>query len=63
MKMLQLLFKFDQHLIKTSIEEIAKNCEPEVTELDIMRVLYRMKEEGKLEIIQGRNTKGINDLN
>ena len=52
MKTIQLLFKDDNELITTSVEEIIDNCEMTVNELEVMHVLFQMKADRTIELVK-----------
>jgi len=51
MKMIQILRASDRALITTSVEAIADNCECDVNELEIIRVLREMNRANEITII------------
>lgn len=51
MKMIQIFRASDRALITTSIKAITDNCECDVNELDIIRVLREMNKANEITII------------
>jgi hypothetical protein len=51
MKMIQILRASDRAVVTTSLEAIANNCECDVNELEIMRVLREMNTANEITII------------